>query len=136
MLQHQASVRVIHDESGFDLGEFRSKSGGAREGENTLVRAGGMTAPLAMPGTSALSELTCARLLRHGADSGLVQRVHDWHGERFTVNVQRLDAKGRPGFHRPEVYSGLLNTSTPPDVDADGNDPATLELAFTVDSLV
>lgn len=136
MLAHQASVRVTHDASGFDFGEFRTRAGGAQEGENTLVRPGGMAAPVAMPGTYAFGEVTCARLLAHGTDSGLEHRARDLRGDRFTIVEQPLDAKGRAGFHRPIVHSGLLNGSTVSDVDPDSNDPRTLELTFTIDSVV
>lgn len=135
MLQHQARVTVIHDESGRNLGVFRTKAGGGKEGDNQLVRPGGMAPPVAMRGTWAFGEVTVARLLRHGQDSGLVHWVNDHHGERYTCIVQALDDRGREGFHRPESYNGLLNTSTPPEVDADGNDPQTLELALTIDTV-
>lgn len=134
MLQHQAAVRVVHRETGTDFGIFRTKTGGAKEGENQLVRPGGMGDPVAMPGTWAFGAVTGARLLEHEKDSGLVQTAFSMHGERFDLTIQRLDAKKRPGFHKPEAYSGLLNTSTPPDVDADGNDPSTLEMEWTIDS--
>ena len=136
MLQNNARVRVVHEESGFDFGVFRSKSGGAKEGENQLVRPGGMAPPEAFAGTYAFGEVTVGRLMRHGRDSGLVQRAYDLHGERMTVLEQPLDKRGQPGFHRPVTYSGLLNTSTPPEYDADGNDPQTLEMVLTIDTVV
>lgn len=136
MLQHQALVKVVHATSGFDFGEFRTKSGGAKEGDNQLVRPGGMAPPEAFAGPYAFGELTAARLIRHGRDSGVVQKAYDMHAERFTIIEQPLDDKGRPGFHRPMSYSGLLNTSTPPEIDADGTDPQVLEMAFTIDGVV
>lgn len=136
MLQHQQSVRIIHNESGQDFGVFRTKTGGAKEGDNQLVRPGAMAPPEAFPGPYEFGEVECERLLRHAVDSGLVQRAFDLHGERFSIIVQSLDHKRRAGFHRPQTYSGLLNTSTPPEYDADGTDPQTLTMAFTVDGAV
>lgn len=136
MLTNNASVRVIHEESARDFGTFRTRGGGAKEGENALIRPGGMAPPVAMAGTWAYGEVTAARLLIHGVDSGVIQEVFNLHGERFSVIDQPLDAKGRAGFHKPVTYSGLLNTSTPPEIDADGNEPQTLELTFTIDSVV
>lgn len=135
MLQHQAIVKVRHDATGFDFGTFRTRAGGAKDGDNQLIRPGGMAPPEAFEGTYEYTEVTAARLLRHGTDSGLVQKAYELHGDRFTITEQPTDAKGRAGFHRPNVYSGLLNTSTPPEYDADGNDPSVLEMAFTVDSV-
>lgn len=134
MLQHQSRVTVVHAATGFNFGVMRTRTGGGKEGDNQLVRSGGMAAPEAYPGTYEYAEVECERLIKLGVDSGLVAKAWELHGERFTITDQSLDTKGRPGFHNPETYSGLLNTSTPPEVDADGNDPKTLTMAFTIDS--
>lgn len=136
LLQHNAEVSVIHDETGEKFGPFRTRTGGAKTGENQFVRPGGMSPGVAVAGTYAYDEVTCAKVLEHEKDSGLVQKFYGWHGERFTIVQQALDSKGRPGFHKPDSYGGRLNTSTPPEHDADGNDPQTLELMFTMDGLV
>lgn len=136
MLQHQAVVRVVHDASGFDFGVMRTKSGGAKEGDNQLDRPGGMAPPEAFPGPYEYGEVTVSKGLKHNRDSGLIQRAYNLHGERFTITEQPLDNKGRAGFHRPIAYSGLLNTSTPSDYDANGTDRATLEMTFTIDAVV
>lgn len=136
MLQNQARVTVVHRESGFGFGVMRTKTGGGKEGDNQLVRPGGMAPPEAFAGTYEFGEVECERMLRHGIDSGLVQKAFDLHAERFDLMEQPLDAKGRAGFHRAVTYTGLLNTSTPPEYDADGNDPTTLTMAFTIDGVV
>lgn len=136
MLQNQALVTVTHDSSGFSFGVFRTRTGGAKEGDNQLIRPGGMASAEAFPGTHEFGEVTCERLVRHGKDSGLVQRAYDLHAERFTITEQPLDNKKRAGFHRPIAYTGLLNTSTPPEYDADSNDPSVLSMAFTIDGVV
>jgi hypothetical protein len=136
VLQSQSSVRVIHAATGFDFGEMRTKSGGAKSGDNQLIRPGGMAPPVAFAGSYTYGPVTVGRLLRHGIDSGLRQKANDFHGERFTIIEQPLDEKGRPGFHRPITHSGLLNTSTPTDVDTDGNNPMVLDMEFTIDSVV
>lgn len=136
MLQHQAIVTVVHDASGVSFGTMRTRTGGAKEGDNQLVRPGGMAPPEAFEGPYEFGEVTTSRLVRHGIDSGLVQRAYALHGQRFTITDQRTDAKGRAGFHRPLGFTGLLNTSTPPDYDADGTDPSTLEMVFTIDGVV
>lgn len=133
MLQNQARVEVIHRESGFSFGVMRTRTGGGKEGDNQLIRPGGMAAPEAFPGTYEFGEVEVTRLIRHATDSGLVQKAWDLHAERFDLIEQPLDAKRRPGFHRAIGYTGLLNTSTPPEYDADGNDPSELTLAFTID---
>ena len=136
MLNSQAIVRVQHVESGFDFGVFRTKEGGAKEGDNQKIRPGGMAPPEAFAGPYEFGDVTVGRLLRHGTDSGLVQRAFDLHAQRFAITEQPTDSNGRAGFHRPITYSGLLNTSTPPDYDADGTDPSVLELAFTIDGVI
>jgi hypothetical protein len=135
VLQNNASVRVVHRSSGFDFGEFRTRTGGGKTGDNQLVRPGGMAPPIAMPGTYGFDDLTCARIVQFEKDSGLAQKALDMHGERVDVTHQPADAKGRTGFHRPVVYTGLVNAVTPPEYDADSNDPATLEFVITVDGI-
>jgi len=133
VLQNNARVEVVHRASGRNFGVMRTKTGGGKEGDNQLVRPGGMAPPEAFVGTYEWSAVECTRLLRHGTDSGLVQEAWNLHGERFDIVEQPLDGKGRPGFHRAITYTGLLNTSTPPEYDADGNDPSELTMEFTVD---
>lgn len=135
MLQNNARVEVVHVASGESFGVMRTKTGGGKEGDNQVIRPGGMAAPEAFPGTYEFGDVECTRLLRHGIDSGLVHRAYDLHGERFHVTEQPLDSKGRAGFHRGNIYTGLLNTSTPPEYDADSNDPSELTMAFTIDGL-
>lgn len=136
MLQNNASVRVTHRDTGFDFGEFRTRTGGGREGDNTLIRPGGMAEPIAFPGTSQFAEVTCARVVYFQKDSGLVQKALDMHGERVDVIQQQTDAKGRPGFHRPVTYTGLVNGIVGPEYDTDSNDPATLDFTITIDGVV
>ncbi len=135
MLQNNARVEVVHVGSGQSFGIMRTRTGGGKEGDNQLIRPGAMAPPEAFPGTYEYGEVECTRLLRHTIDSGLVHRAYDLHGERFNVIEQPLDSKGRPGFHRSNTYTGLLNTSTPPEYDADGNDPSELTMAFTIDGM-
>jgi hypothetical protein len=134
LLQHNAKVTVIHRESGESFGPFRTRAGGGKTGENTLVRPGGMAPPVATAGTYGYDEATVGKAIQFEVDSGLVQKFYGWHGERFDIIAQPLDSKGRSGFHKPDGASGLLNGSTPPEHDADGNDPQTLELTFTIDA--
>lgn len=142
MLQNNASVRVVHravpgrDDADFDLGEMRTRTGGAKTNEATKIRPGGMADPEAFPGTSDFEDVEVTRLLRLGKDSGLVQKVMDWDGERFDVTHQPTDAKGRTGFHRPIVYTGLANSVAGSEYDADSNDPGVLTLGITIDGVV
>lgn len=135
LLQHNASIALVHDDTQERFGPFRTKTGGAKTGENTLVRPGDMAPPIAVAGTYAFDPVTIAKALEHEVDSGIVQKFYGWHGDRVTIIVQSLDSKGRPGFHAPDSYGGRINTSTPPEVDADGNDPQVLEVEVTVDSV-
>lgn len=134
MLQHQAKVTVVHKATGFSFGTMRTRTGGGKEGDNQKVRPGGMAPPEAFAGTYEFGDVEATRLLRHGTDSGIVQKAWDLHGERFDLVEQPLDSKQKPGFHRAVTWSGLLNTSTPPEYDADGNDPSELTMAFTIDT--
>jgi hypothetical protein len=134
VLNHQSRVTIVHTASGYSFGIMRTRTGGGKEGDNQQVRSGGMAPPEAYAGTYEFAELECERFLKHGTDAGLVAKAWELHGEKFTITDQSLDSKGREGFHTPETYTGLLNTSTPPDYDADGNDPKTLTMAFTIDS--
>lgn len=140
LLQHNAQVYVTHHDplGGADetFGPFRTKSGGAKTGENQTLRPGGMAAPVAVAGTYAYDEVTVGKAIQHETDSGIVQKFYGWHGDRFTILSQPVDSRGRAGFHKPDSVGGLLNTSTPPEYDADGNDPMTLELVFTIDTVV
>ncbi len=136
MLQHQSGVTVRHDATGFEFPPMRTRTGGAREGDNQLIRPGNMAKAKAFEGPSEYGEVTCGCLLEHEIHSGLTQKADGWHGDRFTITEVHKDARGRPGFHRPDAWSGLLNTSTPPEYDADGTDPKVLELAFTIDGRV
>lgn len=136
MLQNQGKVTVVHRDSGYSFGVMRTKTGGGKEGDNQLVRPGGMAPPEAFAGTYEFGEVEVTRLLRHGTDSGLVQKALDFHADRFELVEQPLDTKGRAGFHRAITYTGLLNTSTPAEYDADGNDPSELTMAFTIDGVV
>lgn len=133
MLEHNAEVTVTHDASGFSFGVMRSREGGGKEGEAVLDRPGGMAPPEAFAGTWEFGSVTVAKALSHGRDSGLIHKAYDLHGDRFTIHEQPLDAKGKPGFHRPNKWTGLLVTSTPPNYERDSNDRAVLEMEFAVD---
>jgi hypothetical protein len=136
VLQNNASVRVVHRESGFDFGECRTRTGGAKTGENAKIRPGGMAPAEAFPGAPDYDDVEVTRLLRLGKDSGLVQKANDMYGERVDVTHQPTDAKGRTGFHRPVIYTGLINSVNGSEYDADSSDAAVLTLGVTIDGVV
>lgn len=132
MLQHQSKVRAISDADGFDIGECRTRSGGGKTSESVTDRPGGMAPPEVFVGTYEHEEATVERALSHGVDSGLLQKMNARHGEVFTITEQPVDDRGRPGFHRPNVYKGKLTGSAESDMDANGNERKVLTLTFAV----
>lgn len=133
MLTMNSIVTVKHEATGFEFPAMRTRAGGGKEGDNQLIRPGGMAKAKAFEGPSEYAEVSCECQVIHELGSGLTQKADGWHGDRFTVTELHTDARGRPGFHRPDIWTGLLNGSTLSDYDADGTDAKTLALTITID---
>jgi hypothetical protein len=133
MLNNQARVSVTME--GLDRGVFRGREGGAKTGESTSVRPGGMAPPKVYAGTWEFDEVTLTRVIEHGTDSGLYHWFLDRYGQRLTAIEQPLDGRGRAGFHRPVTYGAVLTGIAQVDYDADGNDPWTLVLTVRPDGI-
>lgn len=118
---------------GVDLEVWDRWSGGEIDSDESKYRPGGMASEISLGGTRTVGNITVGRnydyLRDHPRVPWLISRVGAGRG---VLGRQPLDINGNPQG-APLTYTGTLKTVTPPDIDSTSNDPAILELEFTLD---
>lgn len=119
---------------GRDLGVWEKRSGGAGDSEDTKVRRGGLRGQASIGGPQTRENITAKKLFDLKADA---VALYLWLDARrgkgdVTVNNQPLDRDGN-SFGDGWTNTGILKQVTPPDVDADSNDAAYLEIEIGSD---
>jgi hypothetical protein len=119
--ESQYAVRIALDD--VDTGIWDKMEGGARDSEESKYKPGGMQPEISLGGQQTVENITVSRLY-------VLDRDHaQWVGKflnrvgrgKVTVTKQPLDIDGNV-FGDPIVYTGILKTVTPPDVDSESDD--------------
>lgn len=122
--------------AGRDYGLWLGRSGGAGDSEETKLRLGGMGPQVSLGGAQTMDNITCRQIF----DSDGIGRDIAWlmgqRGKaRCTCVTQPLDEDGNV-HGSPFTYTGTLKAVTPPEYDAQGNDPAYIEVEVATDGNV
>jgi hypothetical protein len=136
VLARQDTGRITVTIDGRDFGVFESKTGGSGDSEETKVRLGSMGPQVSLGGPQTMENVTLKKLF----DLDGIGREVPWLMARrgkatAVVTVQPLDHDGNAHGQRT-TYTGYLKQVTPPDVDAQSNDPAYLELEISTHGVV
>ena len=127
--QDQYAVTMTVD--GQDFGIWDKLTGGEIDSEETKYKPGGMGASVSLGGSTEVGNLTISRLYLLARDH---ERIHWLIGRAgkgdVVINRQPLDVDGN-AYGRPLVYTGVLKTVTPPEVDSESSDAALLECEVT-----
>jgi hypothetical protein len=117
---------------GTNLGTFEGKSGGASDSEETTYILGAMGERISLGGTKTPENVTVRRIYDLARDHTRTQWLEDRvGGSSMEVHQQPLDRAKRP-WGQAIIYKGTFKRWAPPEVDAQGNDPALIELEMTV----
>lgn len=131
MSQSDYLVTVVLD--GQALGGFDTCSGGEADSDVTAKYTS--EGRQVYHGKPNYGDLTVSRDFKRERDHELSRLLYARAGRAVvTVSKQPLDDDGNV-WGKPLVYSGLLKTSTPPEYDANSDDPEMLELVVAVKSV-
>jgi hypothetical protein len=121
---------------GRDYGFWLAREGGQGDSEETKLRLGGMGPQVSLGGAQTMDNITLRQI--YDAD-GIGQDLPWLMGRRGKATVvcvtQPLDEDGNV-HGKPFTYTGTLKAVTPPPYDAQGNDPAYIELEVATDGTV
>lgn len=118
---------------GRDLGVFRGRTGGAGDSEETKMRLGGMGGQVSLGGPQTMENVTVSKELDLDGIANDVPWLYAGRGKLAAkVTQQPLDADGN-AHGRRVTWSGKLKQVSYPEHDAEGNDPAVLELEIATD---
>jgi hypothetical protein len=121
-----SQTRVTASIGTINLGVCAMKSGGQTEAQETKYRPGSMQPEQSLGGPVSVENVTVRKLFDPEM-RGLYHQLHALVGKaNMTVTVQPLDADGLPQG-RPQIYAGIFNRITPPEANANANDPAEVE---------
>jgi hypothetical protein len=133
--QTRRRVRATATVDGRDLGIFDTWGGGETTAPNDKYRGGNMGKAEPLGGPPEVGDITIGRNFIKGRDNGLVKWLNARAGQaEATIKKHLLDANRNP--FDTETYTGILTGVTPSDHDSTSNDPAMIELVFTVDEVI
>lgn len=128
--QRRFSTSVFVD--GTNLNVFDAKTGGASDSEEQTYQLGGMGPRISLGGSKTPENVTINRIYDLTRDHKLTQWLEDHVGwASMEVHQQPLDKGGR-AWGAAIIWKGTFKRWKAPDVDAQGNDAALLELECTV----
>jgi hypothetical protein len=117
---------------GVNLGTFEAKSGGASDSEETTYLLGAMGERISLGGTKTPENVTVRRIYDLARDHTRTQWFEDRvGGSSMTVQQQPLDSAKR-AWGQPIQYKGTFKRYLVPEVDAQSNEAALIELEMTV----
>lgn len=118
---------------GRNLGVFRGRTGGAGDSEETKMRLGGMGPQVSLGGPQTMENVTVTKEFDLDGIANDVPWLMAGRGRlSASVVVQPLDEDGN-AHGRRVTWTGKLKQVTYPDHDAEGNDPAEIELEIATD---
>lgn len=120
-----------------DYGIWDKMSGGGITSAELKFRPGGMRPAKSLGGSKSVENVTLQRLF--DPDDGvpaMVPELEDMVGNgACVVSKQLLTTRGAP-VGSPLVYTGVLQTVNPPDVDSESDDAGLLEIEISTDGTV
>jgi hypothetical protein len=135
-MSRKDQYRLTVSLDGNDLGVFDKMSGGEIDSDELKYKPGGMAPEISLGGSVSVGNVTVERLYDlsrdHQTVKGIIARVGKG---AVTVNKQPLDVDGN-AYGAPIVYQGQLKTCTPPEVDSEANDAATVQLEISSAGIV
>lgn len=118
-------------------GLWATFSGGEANVDHTKIYDGGAITPDVISGNSQLSDITTSRPFDPTRDgpirAQLVRALAQQRAVTTTITRTPTDPDYTPNGD-PEVYEVVLKTVTPTESDANGSDPARLQLVWTTRS--
>lgn len=113
---------------------FSTKTGGRKSSDVSKVYDGGSLTPDVLAGPAQVEDITVGRPYDPYRDGPLIQRLARLVGSwRTSLVITPTDADLVP-VGRGRTFFGLLTGLSEPEGDAGSNDPATLELTFSISS--
>lgn len=127
--QHHSLVTVTVNGTGW--GMFESRTGGATTAELAKYRPGGFQKQRVRRGQPENEDVTIARTWERERDAPLSRQRHLVGSAEVIISDQPLDDIGN-AWGTPTVYTGILQSMTDGDSDANSNDAKTFELGVMV----
>jgi hypothetical protein len=125
----QYDTTVVID--GRNLGTFDTLTGGETDTDELTYRPGGMGPVVSLGGLTTIGQVVVGRLYRLERDHVLVHWLMGRVGKgEAVVSKQPLDPDGN-AWGKPLTYRGVLKRVTPPEVDSNSTEAATIELEVT-----
>lgn len=119
--------------AGHDYGSWLARTGGAGDSDETKMRLGGMGQQVSLGGPQTMDNLTLRQIYdADGIGNDLVWLMGQRGRARVVCTSQPLDQDGN-SHGKPFAYTGTLKAVTPPEYDAQGNDPAYIEIEVSTD---
>jgi hypothetical protein len=120
---------------GRSLGIWDTISGGAITSAELKYRPGGMRAQRSLGGSKTVENVTIARLYDEEVHALMPSLEGAVGNGRIVASKQLLTPKGAP-VGSPLVYSGTLQSVSPPDHDSESDDAGRLEIEVSTDGTV
>lgn len=120
---------------GESFGIWDKLSGGAITSSELKYRPGGMRPARSLGGSKSVENITITRLYDDVVDGFLTRLESKVGNGRCVATKQLLTTKGAP-IGSPLVYTGVLQTVTPPDADSESDDAGLLAVEISTDGQV
>jgi hypothetical protein len=125
------SVTVSID--GRDFGVWRAREGGEGDSEEIKMRLGGMGPQVSLGGAQTMENVTVRKEFDLDGIANDVPWLMAGRGRlAATINSQPLDNDGN-AHGRRVTWNGILKQVVYPEYDAEGTDPAEIELEISTD---
>lgn len=131
--QERVTITIVGLGQTLNLGVFDSFNGGAKKGETTKHRPGGMGKQISLGGASTRDDFTTGRLYDLERDHPYMKRLDALVniGEVTAVR-QKLNPDKTPAGE-PITYTGTLSGYVMPDHDSDSSEKAMFTLEVSAD---
>jgi hypothetical protein len=129
----QDTFSVTVTVGGKNLGVFRGREGGVGDSEESKMRLGGMGPQVSLGGSQTMENVTATKEFDLDGIANDIPWLMAGRGRlKASCTVQPLDLDGN-AHGRRVTWSGILKSVTYPEQDAEGNDPAEVELEIATD---
>lgn len=118
-----------------DYGIWDKFAGGGITSAELKFRPGGMRPAKSLGGAKSVENVTMSILYEEGVHDFLPELEDAVGSGQCVVTKQLLTTRGAP-IGSPLVYTGVLQTVTPPDHDSESEDAGMLEIEISTDGSV
>lgn len=134
MREDQTLVSVIV--AGRNLGTFETKTGGAKDSDETKIRPGGGAGPVSLGGPVSVENVTVMRTYRRDRDQPLMGFLYSQVGKgEIKVVEQDLDDDNN-AYGKPLTFKGKVKQVSGPDADSNSNDARKLTIEASTDGTI